>query len=520
MNSSGLQKSINQNSMALVLVPLIAATLLLMFGHLATPSYPSDSYFYLSKARSLVAGKGLTVNWNDGHDAKYFPGYSILVGLVDLIIPGDAQPWFALHVLLLWAGVLMSYHIFRRIEEDSLIAAAAAGLFSLHFVVIKWSVVPSAEPLALVFALLAVILFIEYLDAVSSTETVGASLRQKRVMLYFFGACLAAGCGFATRFEARYLWLVALIYIIFFKQRNRLPRARYIIAGLFIFMLPFLIWIIWNKSPNGFLSLRYVPEFLGNVSFEAFFNNISKYIVMLYLTKTVVPQNLFFNNIIFLTDIAAVVSLFWCLRGFEGKRYTFSAIIVFGYLILHSFWYYAYERFVFLITPLLCLLLVRFFALFIKGMGVEKHVAGTAKMIVFVALTILLSTSLAHYSWLHIKDHAKHLVVPGMDYKEVAAKAELLAGESGAILSQWGSPLAYFIRKPVFIDTEDGYYYKQMFKWNETAQFIRENNVRVFIIRPPIEEWMYTHEIPYQSQTQFRIAEQKEYYVILIADLK
>jgi len=509
-----------RHSLGVVFVALLAGSALLIYAHRITPYYPADSYFYLSKARNLVQGKGLTVNWNDGYDNKYFPGYSVLVGIADMLSPGSLQPWFPLQLLCLWVSVLLTFYLFKESGIDALLAATTAGALSLHFVVQKWSAVPSAEPTALVFILLSVLLFRKsmfYRERCDTGEAGRGRWSQLLVWVYGLGSFLLAGIAFATRVEAGYLWVIGIIYFWYFRKWRSFPAPGLLICGVILFFVPLLIWLLSQPRSEGSASLLYIQEFFAHLSLRETGKNFMRYLLSPFLSKRFISSSPMAQFLIYLLNVVGIVSILFGLRGVMGRRLQFVALISVGYMALHSFWYYSYERFMYLISPLLCLLLMSTCRAFVDGgfRGITRSSSQKQALFLIVAMGIFIVQG--HYSMLHIKDHSAHLVLPDMDYREVASRADEFAGKDGSVLSQWGSPLAYYIRRPVFIDTDDKFYYRQMFSKDRTLEFLRKHNVRVLIIRQTLFDWMLTHNIPLNMSSLFKpIKESKHYRLIYV----
>ncbi len=323
-----VKKSHQQDSyIAIALVALVAATALLIYAHSITHYYPADSYFYLSKARNLIEGKGLTVNWNDGVDRKYFPGYSVVVGLVDFLSVGSVPPWFPLHILFLWASALLAFNVFKNAGIDSLISSSAVALFILHFPVMKWSAVPSAEPFALTAILASVWFFQSYLKSkqVAFSED-RHECTSRAALLYWLGACAAAGIAFATRAESIFLCLIAFAYIVMFKQRRHLPSPLMLIAGATLFVLPLLVWIVGYRGEGSVVSLSYFREFFAHLDLNDSIRSFTFYILSPLLTKNVYPQFVLFQLVIYIANSTAIVSTFWCMRGMAGRKFVFIAL--------------------------------------------------------------------------------------------------------------------------------------------------------------------------------------------------
>ena len=117
-----------------------------------------DGYYYLAKAKSLVAGQGLSVPWNDGVDDRFFWGYSLALALPVKLF-GEAGFW-ALSAALYAATGFVFARILRRLPIGPEGRVAALGLAMFSPVALRWAAVPMPEPLlgllaatALLFAL-------------------------------------------------------------------------------------------------------------------------------------------------------------------------------------------------------------------------------------------------------------------------------------------------------------------------------------------------------------------------------
>jgi hypothetical protein len=341
------RQSPGKSVLLILILTLIVGAVCVVYSAARTPTYPIDSYFYLSKAAELAEGHGLRTNWNDGVDTKYFPGYSIVLAFsflfTDSFIPAQLVSYLLCAILI--------FRIAGELGLDAIERTLIVTAFAANPIVIKWFALPMAEGSALALSLLSVCLFLRFVYG-------------RRYGL-LFAACAIGGFAAITRAEA--LFLLAVFAMIALPERRDLSAPR-LLAGVALFALPpLLYWMQLRFGPSG--GSAYVGEFWQSFSPVGSLKNLAYNVWApfglmhsfgLARGATTLPDSvgplpafilagalwLFLGQGIFFCGLAL---------SFSGKlspRAKAAGLLFVVYAVTHSLWHYKYERFMLMAIPL------------------------------------------------------------------------------------------------------------------------------------------------------------------------
>jgi hypothetical protein len=198
----------------------------------------SDSTFYLSLARRLLAGHGYTIldiHGNVDPVSKYpfvYPTLLALPGLFRVDLLAGAR-W--LGTIFFFANVLLMGGISYRWCGHSIGAAVQAAILACaSYDIISYHTIVLSDPPCLLFALLALMFMGSYLEKPSRGS--------------FVGAAAATGLAFATRYAAAAFVLAGFAAILLWERRafaKRLLDAILFSLGSSSLMI---LWILRNVS--------------------------------------------------------------------------------------------------------------------------------------------------------------------------------------------------------------------------------------------------------------------------------
>lgn len=334
---------------------------------------PIDSYFYLAKAESLAAGRGLVLNWGEGIDRLFFPGYSVYLALFALAGEPGGFHWLFANLAALAGIAFALWHVAGRsdlgrmdqghLEQGHLdqgrLDQGRLGRLGQTAVVLglltnpslnRWVFMPYSEILCLLLCMTA--------------WAVAASIRD-HPRRFVPGWLLIAGLlawAVLTRLEA-------LIYVpvllnegirpgAFVAGRRRwMPLASILAAGV-IFAVFWALYLPESTERNGERSLRYMqvleenpvkwselPEHFRSLALSTVRNH--------WETST---GGRWAETARVAWAVAAVLAGLLGLLGWRGLR---ESALFLLFCLGHAFWFYVYDRFALNVLPLLLLVMVR-----------------------------------------------------------------------------------------------------------------------------------------------------------------
>ena len=317
--------------------------------------HPVDAYFYLAKAESLAAGQGLRTYWNDGGDRMFFPLQSIALAPFSLLRGAWPRYWLILSVALYLLNALVLARLLRILEAPGLVQFGTLALWLANPNILLWHSVPYAESLASLLGWSAVLVF-------ADQWRTGPAWR-------LAAAGLLAGLALTARAEAILLPLVfGIVILVQLAQggRSAVPWRRVALAaGLFV--LPFaLYWLSLSSTAEG-ARQAYVGVSIERFELGNLWDNFQKLFFGILLEIGIDPRGVLGNYFPALTTPGMMralgaaqllihlthwLSLAAALLGRLGRPARWAAVTLLGYQALHSFWFYSYGRFNFVVVPL------------------------------------------------------------------------------------------------------------------------------------------------------------------------
>jgi hypothetical protein len=473
----------------LLISGIAAGSILIIYLSTHTPTYPIDSYFYLSKAQQFVAGKGLTISWNDGVDPKYFPGYSLVVA-ISLALGGSFVP-VQLFAYLLSAALLVLG--LKELRRSSIEQALAASAFSVNPIVIKWYSLPMAEGCALALSLAAVFFFLRF-------------IRTKSYRL-LFPACVLGGFAVVTRMEAIFL---LFIFVPMLYRERRTLKIGSIAAGAALFFLPLVVYFggVRNSAGEG---QAYVSEFGYTL---AKFNLLKNFLYNIWIPFGLMQRWPLRHSAIGLAaagihaagfvwvvigEMVFLAGVLYALTGRPGPTVRAAALLFLLYAGLHALWYYRYERFMLLALPLAAFIWAGSIHFFIGRIHAKK-----GEQVLLPAQAMLVVAGLA-LAYVFGSTHAELLQRDTfrLPFREVA-KAVNEVNESGRpILTDLGPHLAYYLNAHSYMDDDHGNYWQRAFPPERTVEELNKLGIRLIVTRWNFSQWMAEHRIPPEKTPNF-----------------
>lgn len=456
---------------------------------------PLDSYFYQSMAANIQEWKGPRVDWPQGPNNKYFPGFAYWWAL---FLPRHAHPDLAIRsyalaqTVLLLLLMLALTSLGRIVWRDWPVALAFAAIAGSAPVVLKWGAFPMTELMAGVCttACAAAALFLLRKPARGGSALLpgatGERCRGTRLValacLTFFGTV-----GLFTRLETAYVLGLLVLWLLRRKEIRWTGAAGIFLAAA----LPLALWQLWITRTFHEAN-AYIAEGTQSFQFSSWFNLVlfqySHFIRVPNVEGPVIVVNYFmvFPSLLFM--VLLVVSL----RGYLGSVSGFSAWLVLGYWLLHALWYYRSERYNGIV---LCF----GFLFFMEGLGWLYHRrlrwrarGGTAALAVLCLL--------------HVPPFVRH----GMDNMEATIIAinrdqPVLPPNQGAIrtalggnahppaggavfLSNLSLPETRRLPGPVWMEKPD--YVSAPYIAGKAREFMRAHAITHLALKPPVEEWL------------------------------
>ena len=176
------------------------------------------------------------------------------------------------------------------------------------------------------------------------------------------------------------------------------------------------------------------------------------------------------------------------MRGYAGRTLATVAWLLFGYFVLHSFWYYSSERFNMLALPAAI-------AVFTLGLGYLadrtrsdgslRGLAGPA----FAVVVALFSWNQLTYSRLSIHDHQKALGRDAGRMREMAALANQSPTEAW---SEGGIEFSYHFKGHTYMDFDQAYFVKRT--QPSASRYFAERNVEWIVTRDTPGQWFARHQ--------------------------
>lgn len=455
-----------------------------------TPTYPVDSYFYLSKGEQLAKGNGLTTTWNDGFDRKYFPGYSLLLAAVSHI---EDSVILLQGIAYLACGILLGYMVLVCNFERPLAFLAMTALWA-NPISLKWFSLPMAEGAALMLCLTSILVAV-----------------LTRGYLGFLLACAIGGFAAITRMEAVFLLPVFAVHLISGEKERKAWRT--MTAGAALFIAPLAAYWLWVRSAAG-ESPAYVHEFLQTFKGARLLENFA-YNVWVPFGFMHRPNRLIAGQgLISAAGVAAItwflvgevvflMGLVWAVLGKLNKQARASAWLFLAYAFFHSFWYYRYERFMLMALP----------------MAIIVWMAAVGKVASFIRKEgslwpMVLAQALVAASGLYIgnyygKVHIEELQADTsrLPFQDIARTVNQVNTMRSPVLTDLGPHLAYYLDAHSYLDSKYANYWQRAFPPEQAMEKMERLGIRLVVTRKDVGEWLDRHKIPPDARERFKAAE-------------
>lgn len=476
---------------AILVVASLLGSCVILYHSTHTPTYTIDSYFYLSKAKQLADGHGLRTTWNDGVDAKYFPGYSVFLALPFLI----GASYVPLQIISYLLCVIVLFAITRELELESAEQTLATTAFVANPIVIKWFALPMAEGVALALSLLSVLLFLRFARTKASA--------------FLVAACAVGGVAVITRLEA--LFLLGVFAAIILPKRNEVSRLS-LFAGIALFLLPLAVYWVRIRF-LGLAAPAYLGEFRHTFLRFPFAKNLA-YNLWVPFGFMHSPAELLGRNgarsvaalagaiWIVLGEFVFIAGLLYSLFGRLGRKVKAISLLFLAYAILHAFWYYRYERFMLFAIPLAAVVwAISLRAIFAFLLGKEGH-----RRIPMAAQILIAATGVYfgnHYSSLHSMELQQD--TSGLQFQHIAEAVNALDGDSRSpVLTDLGPHLAYYLDAHTYMDSGHGNYWQRAFPLGNTLEEIEKRGIRFIVTNEDLASWLKKHKIPSEESQRFK----------------
>lgn len=205
---------------------------LVWFSTVWGPGLISDTYQYVSSARSFVAGNGFSLPYGNGElepMTKYPPMFSVLLAVFEGIGISALQGARLANAFLFGVNILLVFLSTLRLTRSRLFSLLAALLFSISFVMVEVHSWALSEPLYICLGLSAFLLLQSYFE--------------EGHVSWLALAALFVSAAFLTRYAG--LSLVISIGIILLLNRADIRRQ---IRDIFLFgsiaFLPIALWTL------------------------------------------------------------------------------------------------------------------------------------------------------------------------------------------------------------------------------------------------------------------------------------
>lgn len=460
---------------------VVFGVLLVAWLGLKTEVYTIDSYYYLSKARSLAQGEWLTIPWGDGIDRKFFWGYSLLLAMPVKLF-GESAFWLVSAALYGWTGLVLS-RIFRMLPLEPHTRFGAMALAVLNPVALWWSSVPMSEGLLVALASTSAFFALRYRQGAARREALWAALFGglsflTRVEGAFVALVLVAMCGPRLWRERRWALFALCILVFGAPEATHVAYLRAVAVeskGLIAYLdearahlkefnffdgmwrhlrAPF--WMIFRFDTEPWLYARFFPQWL---------TVLQGVVTVLYLGGVV----------------AAVV------QGIFPKRsYSFPvALGLLAFALLHSVWYYAYERYDYLTYPAAAL---------VFAAGVDSA-ARWARRKVYLGLVLAVTLGCALVSGAYgvqvSRMHAERLKLHqgNRDFRAIAKVVNDANPDRRPVITDLGPWLAFYLSgRSYFNRYEQDFYDDAVPSGDDGRIFLAKKKVAAIASGRPVRE--------------------------------
>jgi hypothetical protein len=504
--SDDITRRTNRLLLIVLALALIAGTGLITYHATGTPTHTIDSYFYLSKAKQLAAGEGLTTTWNNGIDAKYFPGYSVILApsflFVDSYVPVQVLCY------LLCAALL--YLVAREMEFPLAERMLAVIAFAVNPIVIKWLSVPMAEGAATALCLLSACLFLR----AARQGSLGA----------MYLACLVGGGAVLVRAESLFLLAVFGLVVLADKKSFtwRGGGAAPLVAGLALLAAPLAAYMIQLRVRAGEAS-AYIGEFEDTFLHFDIITNIAYNVWVPFglMHKAIFSPDLAgspgFGGAALTTGLAGAAwlllgglvfaaGLALSVTGRLGGGSRAAGLLFIAYAVVHALWYYRYERFMLMAVPLAALVWAGAARRILGRIGSGTGSGGAGLRRISALMLLLFAAAglfLGHRFSVHHRVELQKDTA-WLEFQDIANVVNTLnEGSRSAILTDLGPHLAYYIDAHTYLDSGHGNYWQRAFAPDRTLEEIKASGIGLIVTTSTFDEWIDEHKIPVDAKKVF-----------------
>jgi len=462
---------------------LTAGSCIIVYHAIHTPTYTIDSYFYLSKAEQLAEGQGLRTTWNDGIDAKFFPGYSIVLALSFLL----TDSYIPMQIICYLMCAVFLYLLTKELDVEPVERLLTVTAFAVNPIVIKWLSLPMTEGLATALSILSVYLFLR------------AIKHERRTPILV--ACMVGGIATIVRVES--LFLLAVFGLLAFPYRKKLSRP-VLLAGAALFVFPLLAyWIqLMIRAGEGpayieefrrtFLRSDIIKNFAYNV--WAPFGFMHKSIDFRDSAKLAVATVSAGAIWLLLGGLVFVGGLIFSIPGRLGSRLRAIGFLFLAYAMIHSLWYYRYERFMLMAVPLAAMLWAGAAREFFRSIGLS----GKRQLRYLMLLQLLLAAAGLFFGNQFSRHHRTALQedTSWLGFQHIAETVNTLNEESrAAVLTDLGPHLAYYVDAHTYLDTEHGNFWQRAFPPERTLEKMENLKIGFVVTAKAFDQWIEEHKI-------------------------
>lgn len=458
---------------------VLAGALLVAWLGARADVFTIDSYYYLTKAHSLSHGSWLTVPWGDGIDRKFFWGYSLALAL-PLGVLGEAAFWVVNALLYAWTGLVLA-RMLRMLPLSAPARLGAMALAVFNPVAIWWSTVPMSEALLVALAATAVFFGMRYRSGAAGREALWAAL--------------LGGLSFLTRVEGLF---VALVLAVLCGPRIlREGRKGLFALCVVIFVVPELVHVAYLKAfaleSRGLIA--YLDEARAHFHEFKFFDGLWRHLrapfwmIFRFDTERWLYDRYFPGWLTVLQGIVTVLyasSLALALLSglFPTRGFAFAiATGLLAFALLHSLWYYAYERYDYLTYPA---------AAVVFAWGMDTLVRWARPWIrtaVVLVLTLGCAAIAGAYGVRVSQMHADRLKLHqgGRDFRGIARVVNEANPQGRPVITDLGPHLAFYLNGFAYFSRSEADFYDDVVPAGEDGRvFLAQKKVAAIATsRPP-----------------------------------
>ncbi|MBI5545315.1 MAG: hypothetical protein HY901_15605 [Deltaproteobacteria bacterium] len=460
---------------------VVAGALLVAWLGLKTEVFTIDSYYYLTKARSLGQGSWLTVPWGDGIDRKFFWGYSLALAL-PMKLFGESAFWLLSAALYSWTGLVLS-RIFRMLPLSSPARFGAMALAVLNPVALWWSSVPMSEGLLVALASTSVYFGMRFRAGAAGREALWAAL---------FG-----GLAFLTRVEGAFVALVLAALCMPRLVRER--RWMLLLLCLLIFATPEAAHVAYLKAfaieSKGLIA--YLDEARAHFKEFSFFDAVWRHLrapfwmIFRFDTERWLFDRFFPQWLVMLQGIVTVLYLATLAAAlvlgiFPRRGFAFPvALGLLAFAVLHSAWYYAYERYDYLTYPAAALML---------AWGADTAVRWARPRLrigVVLGLTLTCAAISGAYGTQVARMHAERLKLHqgNRDFRGIAKAVNNVNPEARPVITDLGPHLAFYLKGRVYFSRAEQDFYDDAVPAGEDGRiFLAQKRVAAIATTRPVRD--------------------------------